>query len=516
LWDTASGALTDTLVGHMAGVNCLAWSPDSETIASGSDDKTVRLWDRVTGRPKMSAKSGELVVVGSGGSLVPGGGGGGGGGGGAAAAAAATTKRSLAPMPPLLGHHNYVVSVAFSPRGNVLASGSFDEAVFLWDVRAGRLMRSLPAHSDPVCGLDFCLDGTMVVSCSTDGLVRIWDATTGQCLRTLVHEDNPAITSVCFAPGGHYVLAWSLDSCIRLWDYVSGAVKKTYQGHRNSRFAVGGCFALSSRRKTTGCHHGGSGEHHGDDGDGCDDCDGYCSCDDESCSASGSRSEFESESDSERGPKNQDHTRESGGNGDGVGHDNQPVGSLAKGSDVDGDIRGSRRNPRCPRHPRDLSSERLRHHRRRRRRHQYSLIISPSEDGRVLVWDVTTKLLVQTLDCHGGGGGGGGDGGGGVCFWVDTNAGTLVTAGQDCTMRIYHSDRLGRTRPRATAAAATESENGAKFASVADGGDVGEVRGEVGGMGAMGVVGNEKFGTALSPRPAHVAVKIEDLEMGGS
>lgn len=116
----------ETLVGHMAGVSAVAWSPDGATLASGSDDKAIRLWDRVTGRPARAR--------------------------------------------PLLGHHNYVYCLAFSPKGNILASGSYDEAVFLWDVRAGRLMRSLPAHSDPVSGIDFARDGTLVVSCSTDGL----------------------------------------------------------------------------------------------------------------------------------------------------------------------------------------------------------------------------------------------------------------------------------------------------------------------------------------------------------
>ncbi|KAI0409600.1 WD40-repeat-containing domain protein [Xylaria palmicola] len=198
IWEASTGRHMDTLVGHMAGVSALAWSPDSRTLASGSDDKAIRLWDRVTGRP---------------------------------------TKPK-----PLLGHHSYVYCLAFSPKGNILASGSYDEAVFLWDVRAGRLMRSLPAHSDPVSGIDFCQDGTLVVSCSTDGLTRIWDTSTGQCLRTLVHEDNPPITSVCFAPNGRYVLAFSMDSCLRLWDYVSGTVKKTYSGHKNQGFSIGGCF----------------------------------------------------------------------------------------------------------------------------------------------------------------------------------------------------------------------------------------------------------------------------------
>ena len=137
IWNAETGSHMDTLVGHMAGVGCVAWSPDSNTLASGSDDKAIRLWDRVTGRPKMSNKK------------------------------SATGQE----MPPLRGHHNYLHCLAFSPKGNILASGSYDEAVFLWDVRAGRLMRSLPAHSDPVSGIDFCCDGTLVASCSTDGLM---------------------------------------------------------------------------------------------------------------------------------------------------------------------------------------------------------------------------------------------------------------------------------------------------------------------------------------------------------
>ncbi|PHH81241.1 hypothetical protein CDD82_1218 [Ophiocordyceps australis] len=213
IWNALTGAHLDTLVGHMAGVGCLAWSPDSKVVASGSDDKAIRLWDRVTGRPKTSATAPK-----------PAGG-----------------RRDTC---TLRGHHNYIHCLAFSPKGNILASGSYDEAVFLWDVRVGRLMRSLPAHSDPVCGIGFCCDGTLVVSCSTDGLIRIWDTSTGQCLRTLVHEDNPAVTNVCFSPNGRFVLSSNLDNCVRLWDFVSGSVKKTYQGHGNEKYAIGSCFAI--------------------------------------------------------------------------------------------------------------------------------------------------------------------------------------------------------------------------------------------------------------------------------
>lgn len=75
---------------------------------------------------------------------------------------------------------------------------------------------------------------------------RIWDTTTGQCLRTLLllNEDNPAVSSVSFSPNGRFVLAFNLDSCVRLWDYIPhpSTVAKTYAGHRNSKFSVGGCF----------------------------------------------------------------------------------------------------------------------------------------------------------------------------------------------------------------------------------------------------------------------------------
>ena len=124
----------------------------------------------------------------------------------------------------------------------MLASGSHDEAVFLWDVRAGRIMRSLPAHSDPVGGVDFLpLDGSLIVSCAGDGLIRIWDSGTGQCLKTLVDEERKGVHGVRFVPNGQFVVGWSVDGCVRLWDYIGGRIVKTYQGHVNEKFAICGC-----------------------------------------------------------------------------------------------------------------------------------------------------------------------------------------------------------------------------------------------------------------------------------
>lgn len=192
--------LLRTLRSHKAGVNAISWSPIGPPyiLVSASDDKSMLLWDPL---------SSDFPI----------------------------------PPSPMMGHSNYVYSLAFSPKGNMLVSGSYDEAVFLWDVRSARVMRQLPAHSDPVSGVDFIRDGTMVCSCASDGLIRIWDSGTGQCLKTLVDEDRKAVTSVRFTPNGRFVVAWTLDSCIRLWRYLGeAACVKTYKGHVNNRYSLGG------------------------------------------------------------------------------------------------------------------------------------------------------------------------------------------------------------------------------------------------------------------------------------
>ena len=74
-----------------------------------------------------------------------------------------------------------MLCVAFNRWANVIASGSFDRSVRLWDVRSGRCIRQLPAHTDPVTAVEFHADGERLTSGSFDGLVRDWNVETGQC-----------------------------------------------------------------------------------------------------------------------------------------------------------------------------------------------------------------------------------------------------------------------------------------------------------------------------------------------
>jgi COMPASS component SWD3 len=93
-------------------------------------------------------------------------------------------------------------------------SGSFDETVRLWDVKTGKCLKTLPAHSDPVTAVHFNRDGSLIVSSSYDGLCRIWDTATGHCLKTLIDDENPPVSFVKFSPNGKFILAGTLDNTL--------------------------------------------------------------------------------------------------------------------------------------------------------------------------------------------------------------------------------------------------------------------------------------------------------------
>lgn len=160
------------LSGHTHDVSCVAFSADERTLASGSHDNTVKLWD-------------------------------------------ISDRKSRA---TLKGHTNFVTSVAFSPNGRTLASGSWDNTLILWDVTAGKSIKILKGHTDRVLTVAFSPDGRTLASGSDDQTIRLWDVATGQQLDTLLGHTS-GITAVAFSPDRKTLAsAGGWDNTVKLWD----------------------------------------------------------------------------------------------------------------------------------------------------------------------------------------------------------------------------------------------------------------------------------------------------------
>ena len=205
LGEVENGKAAGVCKGHAAGVWAVAFSEDGSRVVSGSDDKTMRVWEFKTGK--------EILKI---------------------------------------DHGKYKVrAVAFSPDGKQLASGTGGTGnsfpVYLWNVESGKQVQTFPGHQRDAMTVQFTPDGKRLLTAGLDGSLVVWDVETGKELRRM---GKGVIYHAALSPDGKRVLtAGYTDRAVRLWDLDKEMEIKKFDGHSGNvldvAFSPDGKRALS-------------------------------------------------------------------------------------------------------------------------------------------------------------------------------------------------------------------------------------------------------------------------------
>jgi GTPase SAR1 family protein len=172
LLDAETGMQFLEIDGHSDVVNCLAWSRDGRYLASGADDKSVRLWSPQTGQCLWSAT---------------------------------------------MGHNDVVNCLDWSPDGETLASGASDQTLILWDVQNGHIRNSSQGFARKIMRLAWSPDGKIIASIFDNEIIGLWDGASARPVRSLEGWHTSKVVALSFSADGNLLASKAQDGTICFW-----------------------------------------------------------------------------------------------------------------------------------------------------------------------------------------------------------------------------------------------------------------------------------------------------------